>query len=56
MYSSWDGVSTDWGYQLQPNLLTFDLLHSSPGEQCFLSNWFQSDQVWFAVTLLLMLK
>jgi ribonuclease HI len=50
MYSSWDGVSTDWGYQLQPNRPIFDLLRSSPAEQRFLSNWFRSDQVWFAVT------
>ncbi len=52
MYSSWDGVSTDWGCQLQPKQPVFDLLRSSPAEQRFLSNsgWFQSDQVWFAVT------
>jgi hypothetical protein len=46
MYSSWDGISTDWGYQLQPNQPIFDLLPSSPAEQQFLSNWFWSDQVW----------
>jgi hypothetical protein len=49
MYSSWDGVSTDWDYQLQPSRLIFDLLHSSPEEQRFLSNWFRQDQIWFAL-------
>ena len=45
MYSSWDGVSTDWGYQRQPSRPIFDLLRSSPEEQRFLSNWFLQDQV-----------
>ena len=49
-YSSWDGVTTDWGYQLQPSRPVFDLLRSSPEEQRFLSNWLRSDQVWFALT------
>ncbi len=53
MYSSWDGVSTNWGYQLQPNRPIFDLLLSLPEEWRLLSNWFRSpaDQVWFPVTL-----
>ena len=50
MYSSWDGVSTDWGYQLQPSRPVFDLLRASPEEQRFLSNWLRPDQVWFALT------
>jgi hypothetical protein len=52
MYLSWDGVSTNCSYQLQANRPRFDLLRSSaessPAEQQFLSNWFRSDQVWFA--------
>jgi hypothetical protein len=50
MYLSWDGVSTDWGYQLQPNRPIFDLLRSPPEEQRFLSKLFRSDQIWFAMT------
>ena len=50
MYSSWDGVSPDWGYQQQPSRPIFDLLRSSLEEQRFLSSWFQPDQVWFALT------
>jgi hypothetical protein len=38
MYSSWDGVTTDWGNQLYPSSPTYDLLRSTPEEQLFLSN------------------
>jgi hypothetical protein len=37
MYSWWDGVSTDWGYQLQSSRPIFNILLSSPEEQHFLS-------------------
>ncbi len=50
MYCSWDGITTDWAYQLQPNRPIYDLLLSSPEEQLFLSNWLRLDQVWFALT------
>ncbi len=50
VYSSWDGVSVDWGYLLRPSLPTFDLLRSSPDEQRYLSNWFQQNWVWLALT------
>jgi ribonuclease HI len=50
MYASWNGVSADWGYQLQPSRPVFDLLRASPEEQEFLSNWLRPDQVWFALT------
>jgi ribonuclease HI len=50
MYCSWDGITTDWGYQLQPSRPIYDLLRSTPEEQRFLSNWLRSDQIWFALT------
>jgi hypothetical protein len=50
MYCSWDGITTDWGYQLQPSRPIYDLLRSTPEEQRFLSNWLRLDQVWFALT------
>ncbi len=49
-YSSWDGVSTDWGYRLQPSRPIFDLLRSSPEEQHFLSKWLRPGQIRFAFT------
>jgi hypothetical protein len=30
MFSSWDGVSADWGYQLHPRRPVIDLLRASP--------------------------
>jgi hypothetical protein len=50
MYCSWDGITTDWGYQLQPNRPIYDLLLSTPEEHQYLSNWLRTDQVWFALT------
>jgi hypothetical protein len=50
MYSLWDGITTDWGSQLQPSRPIYNLLWSTQEEQLFLSNWLRSDQVWFAVT------
>jgi hypothetical protein len=50
MYSSWNVVSTDWGYQLLPSQPIFDLLHSWSKELRFLSNLFRLDQVWIALT------
>jgi hypothetical protein len=40
MYSSWDGVTTDWGDQLQHNRQIYNLLNFSPEEQHFPSNLF----------------
>jgi hypothetical protein len=50
MYCSWDGIATDWGYQLQPSRPIYDLLWSTQEEQRFLSNWLRSGQVRFALT------
>ena len=50
MFSSWDGVSADWGYQLHPRRPVIDLLRASPEEQGSLSNWLRPGQVWFALT------
>ena len=49
-FSSWDGMSADWGYQLRPNRPVFDLLCASPEQQLRLSKRMQADQVWFALT------
>jgi hypothetical protein len=48
MYSSWDEVSTDWGYQLQPSRPIFDV-PSRPEEQHFLSKFFWQDKIWFTL-------
>ncbi len=49
-FSSWDGMSADWGYQLRPNRPVFDLLCASPEQQLRLSKRMQADQIWFALT------
>jgi len=49
-HSSWDGDSCDWGYQLRPNRLMFDLLCSPLGEQRRLCKLMSPDKIWFALT------
>jgi len=49
-YSSWDGVSADWGYSLLPNRPIFVLLCSSPEEQGRLARLMAPGKVWFALT------
>jgi hypothetical protein len=39
MYCSWDGITTDWGYQLQPSRPIYILIRSTPEEQRFISNY-----------------
>ena len=50
LYSSWNGVSADWGGQLQPRRPVFDLLCASPEEQRSLCGRLRPDQVWFALS------
>jgi len=49
-YSSWNGVSAEWGFQLRPCRPIFDLLRYSPDEQRSLLGRLRQDQVWFALT------
>jgi hypothetical protein len=51
-FSSWDGMSADWGYQLRPNRPVFDLFCASPEliSVASLSKRMQADQIWFALT------
>jgi ribonuclease HI len=50
LYSSWNGVSADWGGQVHPRRPVFDLLCASPEEQRSLCGRLRPDQVWFALS------
>ena len=49
-WSSWNGVTPDWGHQLQPQRPMLDLLCSSPDEQKRLLHHLDNNKVWFALT------
>jgi len=49
-YSSWDGMSADWGYQLQPKRPIYDFLCAPPELQQRLAWRLTADRPWFALT------
>ena len=49
-YSSWDGMSADWGFQLQPKRPIYDFLCASPELQQRLAWKLTAERPWFALT------